>query len=111
MSTIRGLFTAAAKATIWRSGAEDFHGDTTYTRLAVIDCTYTSNTVLQSDAAGREFRPAFAIYTKSNIAKEGDLIIIGASNEAAPPEAAKEVRRIATAAPMFGTPDYDIFVG
>jgi len=111
MSAIRGLFTPIAKATIWRGSGEDFHGNATYTRLAVIDCTYTSNTVLQSDAAGREFSPAFAVFTKSNEVREGDLILIGVSNSATPPAEAKEVRRIATAASMFGTPDYDIFVG
>jgi hypothetical protein len=111
MSVVRGFFANITKATVWRSTSENFYGDTTYTRVSVIDCTYTSNTVLQSDASGREFMPAFAVYTKSAIVREGDYLLIGESNDTNPPPEANEVRRVSTASAMYGTPDYDIFVG
>ena len=110
MSFVRGFFSNIDKATVWRAGAVDVNGDSSYSKIGVIDCTHTTNTILQTDSAGREFRPAFAIYTKSPIVQEGDYILIGVSTAVEPPAEAKQVRRIATASPMFGTRDFDIFV-
>jgi hypothetical protein len=110
MSLIRGYFTSAAKATIWRVTGKSVYGDLTYSNMGSIKCTYTSNTQLQSDSDGREFKPSLAIFTSSSIAKKGDMVLIGTSQEAQPPSGAKEIRSIATAAPMFGPQDYDLFV-
>ncbi|MAF36356.1 hypothetical protein CL622_04530 [archaeon] len=110
MSLVRGYFANLDKATIWRASGIDVNGDSSYSIIGVVDCTHTTNTALQTDSKGREFRPAFAIYTKSPLAQEGDYILIGESTAVEPPTEARQVRRIATAAAMIGTPDYDIFV-
>lgn len=110
MSFVRGFFDNVAKATAWRQSAVDFHGDTSYTLVGVIDCTYTNATVVMADRRGREFKPSLKVHTSSPTVQEGDLLVIGKFSGVVPDENAKPVRIVSTASPMFGPQDFDIFV-
>lgn len=74
-----------AKATVWaKTGFDDWTGVETYAAPVLIDCDYSAESKVMTDADGEEFTTRQIIFTEADFVKRGDMILIGESAEANP---------------------------
>lgn len=74
-----------AKATVWpKTGFDDWTSVETYGAPQVIDCDYSAESRVMTDADGEEFTTRQIIYTEADFIQRGDMILIGESAEASP---------------------------
>jgi hypothetical protein len=73
------------KATVWaKTGFDDWTGVETYAAPVVIDCDYSAESKVMTDADGAEFVTRQIIFTEANFIQRGDMILIGESAEPNP---------------------------
>lgn len=74
-----------AKATVWaKTGFDDWTSVETYGAPVVIDCDYSAESAVMTDADGEQFTTRQIIFTEADFIKRGDMILIGESADANP---------------------------
>ncbi|WJM80434.1 hypothetical protein [Pectobacterium brasiliense] len=96
-----------AKATIWPLADTDRYGKPTFGAPVVIDCDYGGDGKRGSSSLGLsasirlEFVVKNTFWTEYAAAKVGDMIVLGESSAATPPDDADEVKHIIRYADTF----------
>ncbi len=108
-------FSYTSQATYWpRIGFNDWTRVVTYGPPVVIACDYSAESVRLTDADGVEFTTRQIVFTEESAIKQGDMLVIGASDLASPQAAgAFEVRMVTRYADTFDqlADDYKVVTG
>ncbi|WP_264041538.1 hypothetical protein [Pectobacterium carotovorum] len=102
-----------AKATIWPLTDTDRYGKPTFGAPVVIDCDYGGDGKRGNSNVGLEFVVKNTFWSEYATAKVGDMIALGESSAATPPDDADEVKHIIQYADTFEriADDYAILTG
>lgn len=90
-----------AKATIWPLADTDRYGKPTFGAPVVIDCDYGGDGKRGNSNVGLEFVVKNTFWSEYATAKVGDMIALGESSAATPPDDADEVKHIIRYADTF----------
>lgn len=105
-----------SKATFWRPTLDAFGQPSTYAR-SVVACSFRAGGRQALDDSGEEFVPKTTVFLESAVGDApapGDLLLIGESTDASPPQGFETVRAVRRFDPDTfneGLPDYEVMTG